>query len=157
MTILIFSSPDVDIDSDTSPLQFSNLSNLSDKAPFASGQTAQFTVPSDLTNGVTYYWRVRAIDPNGSNQYGEWSSPPSSFTTDTTITASTWFQTTEEQFSTDSLLGLFASTSDDVRLGGPVGEWGRATTTDEKLARNKHDKYLSKSSRGRLSTLRRYG
>jgi len=33
-----------------------------------------------LTNNTTYYWRVRAIDPLGSNTYGAWSSTRS-FTT----------------------------------------------------------------------------
>ncbi|NBD74199.1 DUF2341 domain-containing protein, partial [Patescibacteria group bacterium] len=126
-----FSSPDVQVDSGTNPLVFTNVSNPSDKAPFSAGQTIRFTVPTPLDDDTTYYWRVRAIDPDGSNQYGEWSTPPRSFTTDTAIDVSTWFQTTEEQFSTDQLLGVFASTSDDVRVGGPVGEWGTVTVSAE--------------------------
>ena len=42
--------------------------------PFASAQAVDYTVQSDLTASTTYYWRVRAIDPAGSNTYGDWSS-----------------------------------------------------------------------------------
>lgn len=126
-----FSSPVVDASSLVSPTAFSNVTVPSDKAPFSSGNVVQYTVQSALSNGVTYYWRVRANDPNGSGAWGEWLSPPSSFTTDTSISVSTWYQTTEEQFSTDSFGGAaFASTSDDVRLGGPIGEYGQVTLTD---------------------------
>lgn len=57
--------------------------------PFASGQAVTYTVQSALTDLTTYYWRVRGIDPSGSNTYGAWAttrsfyldtsySPPSS-------------------------------------------------------------------------------
>jgi hypothetical protein len=42
--------------------------------PFTSGQPVTYTVQSELTPGTTYYWRVRGIDPSGSNKYGAWSS-----------------------------------------------------------------------------------
>lgn len=43
--------------------------------PFTSGQQVTFTVQAGdaLANG-TYYWRVRGIDPTGSNIYGLYSS-----------------------------------------------------------------------------------
>lgn len=41
--------------------------------PFTSGQQVTYTVQSALSVG-TYYWRVRGIDPSGSNGYGEWST-----------------------------------------------------------------------------------
>jgi hypothetical protein len=41
--------------------------------PFTSGAQITYTVQSALTPGVTYYWRVRAIDPSGSNTWGAWS------------------------------------------------------------------------------------
>lgn len=46
-----------------------------DTDPFNSGENIQFTVQAgdELAIG-TYYWRVRGIDPSGSNTYGEWSS-----------------------------------------------------------------------------------
>lgn len=43
--------------------------------PFASGQQVTFTVQSgdELIAGAIYYWRVRGIDPGGTNTYGSWS------------------------------------------------------------------------------------
>lgn len=41
--------------------------------PFASGQQVTYTVQSALAVD-TYYWRVRGLDPSGSNTYGAWSS-----------------------------------------------------------------------------------
>ncbi|MFH1112068.1 MAG: LamG domain-containing protein, partial [Patescibacteria group bacterium] len=40
--------------------------------PYASGAEVTYTVQSALDPG-TYYWRVAAIDPDGSNTYGDWS------------------------------------------------------------------------------------
>jgi hypothetical protein len=42
--------------------------------PFTSGQAVTYTPQSPLSNTTTYYWRVRGIDPSGSNAYGAWSS-----------------------------------------------------------------------------------
>lgn len=44
--------------------------------PFTSGQAVTYTVQAGdaLPTGDTYYWRVRGIDPSGSNTYGSWSS-----------------------------------------------------------------------------------
>ncbi len=81
--------------------------------PFDSGETISYTIQSALSNNTTYWWRTRAIDPYGSQSYSFWSDPWS-FTTDTTATTSMWFQTTQEQFDTDTLLSLIASTSDSV-------------------------------------------
>jgi hypothetical protein len=41
--------------------------------PFASGAAVNYAVQQGLATG-TYYWRVAAIDPTGSNTYGAWSS-----------------------------------------------------------------------------------
>lgn len=41
--------------------------------PFASAQAVTYTVQSALDPG-TYYWRVRGIDPSGSNAYGAWAT-----------------------------------------------------------------------------------
>jgi hypothetical protein len=52
--------------------------------PFTSGVAKDFTVQAGdtLTPSTTYYWRVRAIDPTGSNSYGAWSSTRSFTVTD---------------------------------------------------------------------------
>ena len=41
--------------------------------PFTSGQAITHTIQSALAGG-TYYWRVRAKDPSGSNAYGAWAT-----------------------------------------------------------------------------------
>lgn len=41
--------------------------------PFASAQAVTYTVQDDLS-ADTYYWRVRGLDPSGSNAYGAWAT-----------------------------------------------------------------------------------
>jgi hypothetical protein len=47
--------------------------------PFPSGNEITYTIPAgsaltpSASPGTTYYWRVRAIDPLGSNTWGAWS------------------------------------------------------------------------------------
>ena len=54
---------------------FANPDNGGDTDPFNSGENIQYTVQAGDALAVgTYYWRVRAIDPSGSNSYGAWSS-----------------------------------------------------------------------------------
>lgn len=54
---------------------FANPDNGGDTDPFTSGENIQFTVQGgDALATDTYYWRVRGIDPSGSNTYGAWSS-----------------------------------------------------------------------------------
>lgn len=55
---------------------FTDVTNGADTHPFASGDQVKYTVQSGdvLTNGNTYYWRVRGLDPSGSNTYGAWST-----------------------------------------------------------------------------------
>lgn len=95
--------------------QFENQVNLSDKAPFTSGELMEFSAASSFTNGTTYYWRVRANDPDGSNEWGVWSEV-FSFTIDNTLTATAWFQTTDEQFAINELTGVETTGSDSVDL-----------------------------------------
>jgi hypothetical protein len=118
-----FGSTVLDRDSSTNFAEFSNVNNSADKSPFASGQVIRFTPTSALTDGTTYWWRVRAKDPTGTNTYGNWSSSQS-LTVDTAVTVSTWFQTTHAQFSTDTLTNL-ATTSTS---GGEVQLSGANTT-----------------------------
>jgi len=121
----------VDASSTSTPTAFSNLTAPSDKAPFTSGNVVAYTVQAPLTDGITYYWRVRARDTNGSGAWGAWTEPARSFTTDTGLSVSTWFQTTEEQFVTDSVTALSVTASDDVRMPGTVGEYGTVTLSGE--------------------------
>jgi hypothetical protein len=53
---------------------FANPDNGGDTDPFNSGENIQYTVQSALANSTVYYWRVRGIDPSGSNSYGAWST-----------------------------------------------------------------------------------
>ena len=103
-----FSSTIVDRDSTVNFLDFENISNPSDKAPFSSGAPIRFTSPSAVSSGQTYWWRARARDPDGSDSWGDWSAPMS-FTTDPAVTVSQWHQTTGEQFSTNELTSVGTS------------------------------------------------
>ena len=146
-----FSSPNINRNSNTPPTnQFVNVNTPSDKTPFDSGATIRFTAPTALSPTTTYYWRVRANDPNGSATTSDWSTP-FSFTTDTVITTSEWFQTTSEQFATNELTGLSTSTDevsvtaspgvmttpgidfDDATIGNAWGEvdWNDTETSGE--------------------------
>ncbi len=49
--------------------------------PFQSGTSTTYAVQSALSNSTVYYWRVRAIDPSGSNNYGAWATTRSFTTT----------------------------------------------------------------------------
>lgn len=54
---------------------FANQDDGGDTSPFTAGDQIGFTVQAgDALDPGTYYWRVRAKDPSGSNQWGAWSS-----------------------------------------------------------------------------------
>lgn len=111
-----FLSPVVDNDTLLNPELFDNLTTPANKAPFFSGDTIQFKPsPGTLSNGTTYWWRVRAKDVAGSNTWGEWSDIRS-FTVDTAVITSTWFQTTSDQFNENTLVGVNSSSTDQVML-----------------------------------------
>ncbi len=110
-----FSSPVEDKNTISNSTRFDNLIVPADKAAFNSGQTIQFTPTVTFTNGTTYWWRVRGQDPSGSNSWGSWSDS-ASFTVDTSLIAAAWFQTTEEQFDTSTLVGVQSIGSDAVNL-----------------------------------------
>ncbi|USN88639.1 MAG: DUF2341 domain-containing protein [Candidatus Nomurabacteria bacterium] len=110
---------------------FANLSNGGDTTPFTSGDTVTYTTQpgSPFTNGVTYWWRARAKDPNGDDSWSPWSQPDS-FTVDTGLSVSTWFQTTRGQFEEGELTGTIATTSGSVVVNDLVGEYGKTTVTN---------------------------
>ncbi|MCD5381099.1 MAG: DUF2341 domain-containing protein [Candidatus Pacebacteria bacterium] len=120
------------INSTTTPADWANVTTPADIGPFNSGDTVSYTIPggSALTDDTTYWWKVRAKDPNGANSWSPWSDADS-FTIDTTTLVSTWFQTTQEQFEQGTLSGLVASTSDSVEVSTQVGEYGKVIVTDE--------------------------
>ena len=110
-----FSSVVVDRNSISNSNDFTNLALVSDKPPFTSGETIGFVGTSNLTNGTTYWWRVRGKDTDGSDTWGSWSST-TSFTVDTSLTASAWHQTAEAQFETNTLVGVEATGANQVQL-----------------------------------------
>ncbi len=102
---------------------FTNTASSTDTSPFLEDNIIRFTVQGAdaLTNGATYWWRVRAKDPGGGDTWSVWS-PIRSLTVDTSITVSTWFQTTDEQFDTDFLTDLETYGSDQVRITSTIRE-----------------------------------
>jgi hypothetical protein len=103
-----FSSTVLDNNSLSQDEQFRNLVVTGDKPPFNSGQRIRYIPPSSLSNGTTYWWRVRARDVSGSLLWGDWSES-TSVTIDTTVIIDTWFQTTNEQFTRGTLVDVQAS------------------------------------------------
>jgi hypothetical protein len=90
--------------SDTDP-GFSNITTPADNDPFNSGDTISYVFQSALTTDTTYFYKIRAKDPGGTNTYGSWSSIRS-FTIDTSLTGgNSWFETHADQFTTDTLTG----------------------------------------------------
>jgi hypothetical protein len=114
-TTTTFLTTDLDSDSAVNPELFDNLTTPANKAPFTQGEMIHFKSTTALTNGTTYWWRVRAKDPSGSNAWGAWSTMRS-FTVDTTVVISTWHQTTSAQFQADTLSGVNSSSSNSVML-----------------------------------------
>ena len=110
-----FSSPFIDKNSSSNPTQFTDLVNTADKDPFTSGNRIRFVPTTSLSDNTTYWWRVRGKDPNGTGDWGSWSSAQS-ITVDTSTSITTWFQTTEAQFDTDMLTGVETSGTDIVQL-----------------------------------------
>lgn len=110
-----FSSVVVDRNSDSHSSQFENQVLTSEKNPFTSGQVIRFTNTTGLTNGNTYWWRVRGRDPDGSDVWGGWSTL-NSFSVSTTLTASGWLQSEDEQFARGILSGVEVYGSNQVRL-----------------------------------------
>jgi|GEM_PF-2896236 len=96
---------------------FTNTVDGGDTSPFSVEEKIRFTTTTALSNGTTYYWRVRAIDEDGNGSY----SVINSLTIDTSLSISSWFQTTDEQFSTGALTDVEVSGSDSVELTGSGG------------------------------------
>ena len=88
--------------------------------PYPSGAVASFVFPSSLTDGITYWWQVRAADTTSA---GSWSGLTEcrSFTIDTGLPSNScsWFQTTGAQFTGDGFFGTEIQGDSIVLL--PVG------------------------------------
>lgn len=102
-----FGSVELDRNSDDHFTEFENLAAPADKSPFTSGQRVRFTGTSQLSTSTatTYWYRVRASDPNGSATSSDWSES-FSFTIDESIVVTEWFQTTSDQFNTNELINI---------------------------------------------------
>ena len=118
-----FGSPLVNCESDAACAagggSFTNTVSGGDTSPFNEGERIRFTPTTAMTTGVTYYWHVRAEDDSaggGSGSYGSYSTTRSvTFVSGTD--PSQWFQTTDEQFDTGTLVSTQTSGSDSVQLG----------------------------------------
>jgi hypothetical protein len=53
---------------------FTNQINGGDTDPFTTAQQVGYTTQFSLTPATTYYWRVRAEDPNGNGAFSAWSA-----------------------------------------------------------------------------------
>jgi hypothetical protein len=67
----VYSTPPLIEADSTADIGFSGTPDNTD--PFASGQQVTYTVQSALSEGTTYYWRVRPRDPSGTKRHGLWS------------------------------------------------------------------------------------
>lgn len=108
-----FGSVNIDRDSQNNFDEFTNLVTPSDKDPYTPAQSVQFVPTSALSNGTTYYWRVRGKDRTKSGEWSSWSEVQS-VTIDTSVTISTWRQTTQYQFDTDDFEDAEATSTNDV-------------------------------------------
>jgi hypothetical protein len=124
-----FSTTTVDSNSDDDDF-YSNIISESDKAPYNNNETVRFKSTTTLSDNTTYWWRVRAKDPSGSNVYGAWSTPYS-FTASSTVSVSTWYQDTEDQFDTDNHFGTEAIASDEISL---ISGSSTGTTTSSAIS-----------------------
>ena len=113
-----FGSPVIDANSISNFASFTNLDTFSDKSPFNDSEEIRYTPLLSLVDGSTYWWRVRALDSGGSETYGNWTTARS-LTVDTTLSLTTWHQTTQEQFDTDTLEDTETLGTDNVGVTSP--------------------------------------
>ena len=86
---------------------FSNTASTTDTSPFTEAQKIRFQLQGAdaLANNTTYYWRVRAKDIGGSDEFGDWSTTQS-LIVETTSSVADWYQTDDGQFMTNNLVGI---------------------------------------------------
>jgi len=73
---------------------------------YPSGNIVDFTFSSSLTDGGTYWWKVKCTDPGGSGIWTQYNTKRS-FTIGTVLPANTcsWFQNTSAQFNFNTFNG----------------------------------------------------
>lgn len=88
---------------------------------YPSGSQVHFTIPTPLTDSVTYWWKVKCTDPTGSGLWTPYTNRRS-LTIETSLPESTctWFQTTATQFAENTLNGTIIQ-GDSVILS-PTGQ-----------------------------------
>ncbi len=96
-------APLIDVVSETDA-GFVNPDTGGDTHPFNNAENIQYTVQAGDTLATgTYYWRVRGLDPAGTNSYGSWSSTysftvtSSGPTLDQVMRHGNWFSSGAEQ------------------------------------------------------------
>ena len=113
---------------------FENTEDPVDASPFTPGQSIAFTIDPPLLPDATYWWRVRARDPTGSESFGPWSTPRSLTHSPGVVPPplTDWHQTTNEQFETGTLANAIAIA--DAVIIQNEGANGTLTTPDISLA-----------------------
>ena len=76
-------------------------------ATYPSGSIVNFTIPAQLTDGVTYWWKVKCTDPGGTGLWTQFTEKRS-FTIGMSLPQNTcsWYQTTGAQFGYDIFNGV---------------------------------------------------
>ena len=103
-----------DVETGCSPNCFINTVTGGDTNPFNEAERIRFTIQSPLTNGTTYYFRVRAKKTIGGT-YGSWSETYS-FTYVVDTDPSQWMQTQDAQFAKNVFSSTETFGSDNVRI-----------------------------------------
>jgi len=97
-----FATPNIDAVSGVSA-GFTDMTNGAETDPYPSGDVIKYAAQSNLTPG-TYYWRVRAKDPGGTNTYSSFSARWS-LTLQSGLFDPSWYQTAKAQFDQDVVKG----------------------------------------------------
>ncbi|MFC1708973.1 hypothetical protein ACFL2J_02790, partial [Candidatus Omnitrophota bacterium] len=104
--------------------------------PYTSGEAKEYTVQAGagLSTDTTYWWKVRAIDPGGTNTYGAWSAQRTFTTANISPTVSLHTPDDEANVSDTTPTLIFTGTdteSDDVEYNVQVGDdmWDVTTAT----------------------------
>ncbi len=113
---LTFSSTDPDGDNIEYLIYYDTLSNFSTADStftnlYSSGDTVDFTFPISLLDNKTYYWKVKARDPSGSNLFSPFSEIRTFSISTSQVPTNTvsWYQTTNYQFNSCTFNSTYLS------------------------------------------------